>query len=121
MDFKRIKLDMKMQAEQIKIYNVNSCYRGAFPGELDDIRYNFEILESLDRTKEIMELVQMENLDKYKKGILKGLIEKNNDLVYSDGDTWVGSDILEHEIELTTERPVFSKIYDYPHKLRGEI
>lgn len=70
---------------------------------------------------EIANKIQTEQLNNEEKNNLKNLLVNNKDLFYSEGDNLTFTHEIKHEIRLTQESPVYSKIYRYPQVHEKEI
>jgi len=62
-----------------------------------------------------------ENLQSDEEKRLKKLINSYKDLFFKEGDQLTCTTAIQHEIVTTTDRPIFSKIYRYPHVHEEEI
>lgn len=49
------------------------------------------------------------------------ILNSYNDLVFRDGEFLGNTDIVQHEIKTTTDRPIYAKMYRYPHIYEQEI
>lgn len=70
---------------------------------------------------EIANKIHTEQLNDEEKNGLKNLLVNNKDLFYSEGDNLTFTHEIKHEIRLTQESPVYSKIYRYPQIHEQEI
>ena len=48
---------------------------------------------------------------------LRKILKKNSEIPYIKGDEWKGTDLLHHEIRLSTDKPVNVKKHKIPYKL----
>ena len=93
----------------------------------DMVKENVEGTDFIDdhsnnsRAEKILELINFENLENSKKGIVRGLIYEYNDCIYLKGDPWKGTTIVTHRIITTSNNPVVVKPYKWPYHLRGEV
>lgn len=52
---------------------------------------------------------------------LQNILDTYIDLIYTEGQTLSNTDVIEHEIRTVNERPVYAKMYRYPHIHEHEI
>ena len=63
----------------------------------------------------------MEHLNPEEKKALLDLCYEFEDIAFLEGDILSATDTIEHNIELTDDKPIFAKTYRYPHVHREEV
>uniref|UniRef100_W8AI48 Retrovirus-related Pol polyprotein from transposon 297 n=1 Tax=Ceratitis capitata TaxID=7213 RepID=W8AI48_CERCA len=96
---------------------------------------DFYVKESNEYINEILEKVELkviENIDIFNKlkndemnleenRSLENLINKNKDLFFKEGDELTSVNEIQHNIDTTTDRPIYTKLYRYPEIHKNEI
>lgn len=107
-------IDLK---NEVLVINDNKIkFQGSCPHRIEEIH-------QLDIT-EMDENIQKEltkNLNPEEKRHLEVLLKSYGDLFFKEGETLSCTDAIKHEIVTTVSKPIYSKIYRYPHIHEKEI
>lgn len=77
-------------------------------------------LESLNLAGEVFDRLY-NGLNKEEKLALDEILSTFGDLIFTEGQVLGNTDIIRHEIRTTTDRPIYTRMYRYPHVHEKEI
>lgn len=97
-------------------------HKSILPNYYQDVNFQQTILrENGSRLEKILELANLQNLDKKEYSSIFKILEDYIDVPYLKGDAWKGTDLLTHRIRLNTDKPINVKKHRIPYKLTDTV